>query len=108
MGKITIIILSFRVGTSKNKNIDHRVKETYAIMSTQVTYEVDYISLLRDLTSRALNFVFLKGHIKRNMNSKKRNVYIGNQYCYYLGLQKISRSVGPVQQKIKLPSPNCS
>ena len=77
-------------------------------MSTQVTYEVDYISLLRDLTSRALNFVFLKGHIKRNMNSKKRNVYIGNQHCYYLGLQKISRSVGPVQQKIKLPSPNCS
>ena len=77
-------------------------------MSTQNTYEVDYISLVRDLTSRALNFVFLKGHIKRNMNSKKRNVYIGNQYCYYLGLQKISRSVGPVQQKIKLPSPNCS
>ena len=77
-------------------------------MSTQNTYEVDYISLVRDLTSHALNFVFLKGHIKRNMNSKKRNVYIGNQYCYYLGLQKISRSVGPVQQKIKLPSPNCS
>ena len=32
-----IIILSFRVGTSKNKNIDNGVKETSAIMSTQVT-----------------------------------------------------------------------
>ena len=28
VGKIIIIILSFWVGTSKNKNIDHRVKET--------------------------------------------------------------------------------
>ena len=34
-----IIILSFRVDTSKNKNIDHRVKKTCAILSTQVTYE---------------------------------------------------------------------
>ena len=44
--------------------MDHRVKETYAIMSTQVTYEVDYTSLLRDLTSRTLNFVFLKVILK--------------------------------------------
>ena len=29
VGKI-IIILSFRVGTSNNANIDHQVKETYA------------------------------------------------------------------------------
>ena len=28
-----------------------------------------------------------------------------NQYYYYLTCQKL-RSVGPVQQKIKLPSPN--
>ena len=46
VGKIKIIILSLRVGTSKNKNIDHGVKETCAIMSTQVTYEIDHISLL--------------------------------------------------------------
>ena len=38
-----IIILRFRVGTSKNKNIDHGVKETCAIKSTQ---EIDHISLL--------------------------------------------------------------
>ena len=41
-----IIILSFWVGTSKNKNIDHRVKETCAIMSTQVTCQTDHIPLL--------------------------------------------------------------
>ena len=34
-----IIILGFRVDTSKNTNINHRAKETYAIMSTQVSYE---------------------------------------------------------------------
>ena len=35
-----IIFLSFRVGTSRNKNIDHQVKETCAIMSTQVTCNI--------------------------------------------------------------------
>ena len=34
VAKIIIIILSFGVVTSKNKNIDHRVKETCAITST--------------------------------------------------------------------------
>ena len=57
VGKIIIITLSFRVGTSKNKNIDHRVKETCAVMSTQITYETDHISLLCDSTiSSALIF----------------------------------------------------
>ena len=41
-----LIILSFGVGTSKNKNINHGVKETCAIMSTQLTCEIDHISLL--------------------------------------------------------------
>ena len=50
VGKIIIIILSFRVGISKNKNIDHRSKETCTIMSTQVTYEKDQIPLLLDST----------------------------------------------------------
>ena len=43
-----IIIVSFRVGTSKNKNIGHRIKETCAIMSIQVTYEIDHIFFCRD------------------------------------------------------------
>ena len=36
IGIIMIIILSFWVSKSKNKNIDHRVKETCATVSTQV------------------------------------------------------------------------
>ena len=39
VGKIMIIIVSFKVGTSKSKNVDHRGEETCAIMSTQVTCE---------------------------------------------------------------------
>ena len=37
------IFLDFRVSTSKNKNADHRVKETCAIRSIQVTYETTSI-----------------------------------------------------------------
>ena len=28
-------------------------------------------------------------HIRRNENSKKRNVYLGNQYYYYFDLPKV-------------------
>ena len=47
VGKI-IAILSFRVHTSKNKNIDPWGKETFAVMSRQVTYDIDHFPLLRD------------------------------------------------------------
>ena len=43
VGKIIIIILSFGVGISKNKNIDHGGKETCAIMSIQVTYVITWL-----------------------------------------------------------------
>ena len=56
VGKVKMIILSFWVGTSKNKNIDHRVKKPCAIMSTHVTCETDHISLC------ALNFCFYVFH----------------------------------------------
>ena len=57
LGKIIIITLSFKAGASKNKNIDHGVKVTCAIMSTQVTYETDHMSVLCHCTkSSALNF----------------------------------------------------
>ena len=74
VGKIRILILSFKVGISKNKNINHGVTETCAIMSIKVTYEIDHICLLRDSTiSRALNRNLKeKDHIKRNINSKKK------------------------------------
>ena len=51
-------------------------------MSTQVTYETDHISLLRESTmSSALNFCSLciycnlkeKDHIRRIINNKKKN-----------------------------------
>ena len=98
IGKIIIIILSFRVDTSKNKNIDHLVKKkTRAIRLTHVIYETDQVSLLQDSTiSSAQNFCFYvfycylkeKGQITRNLNSKKRNIYVENQHYYYFGLPK--------------------
>ena len=55
-----IIIPSFRIGISKSKNIDHRVKETCAIMSTQIANGIDHISALcHSPISGALNFCFL-------------------------------------------------
>ena len=85
------INLGFWVDTSKNKNIDHGVGETCAITSTQITCEIDHISLLQDSTiSSALNFCFLC-----ILSWSKRNVCVGNQYYYYyyyLGFSKISWS----------------
>ena len=104
VGKIIVILLSVGVGTTKNKNVDNGVKGTSVIMSTQVTYEIDHISLLQDSKiSSVLNFCFWyvlllskrkKSHVKGNTNSKKRNVFVEMkiQY-YYFGLPKIR--VGP-------------
>ena len=81
VGKILILILSFRVCISKNKNSDHYVKGTCAIMSIQITYETNHISLLCDSTmSYALSFFFFnvfycnlkeKDHIRRIISSTK-------------------------------------
>ena len=107
------MILSFSVGTSKNENIDCLVKETYAIMSTQVTCETDHISLLCELRmSSALIFFFLcifcnlkeKDHIGRSINIKK-DMFICEISIIILICQKLV-SVQPVQQKINLPLPN--
>ena len=96
------------VSTSKNKNTDHRLKEICAIMSIKITYKTDHISLLHDSTMQnALNFGFYvfycylkdKDHIRRIMISKKKKIkYFFEKSA--LGL------VRPIQQKIKLPSPN--
>ena len=104
-----IIILSLRVGTSKNKNIDHRGIETCA-------YKSDFISLLCDSTmSSAINLCFLsvllkpkeKYHIRRNINGKKKNICeisIIIIIIIILICQKLG-SIVPVEQKIKLRSP---
>ena len=63
------------VGTSKNKNIDHQVKGTFA----QVTYETDLITVLCHSTmSSALNVFYLfycdlkeKYPVGTNINCKK-------------------------------------
>ena len=74
--------------------------------------QIDHFSLLQDLTiSSALNFFYVfccdlkeKGQITRNMNNKnKKSLY--RKSVSLFGLPKLG-SVGPVQQKIKLPSPN--
>ena len=71
-----IIILSFRIGTSKN--FDHRGIETCAIVSTQVTYETDHNSFNDVKCFKVLFFqVFYcnlkeKYHIRRKMNMKKK------------------------------------
>ena len=44
-----------------------------------------------------------KDHIRRKPNSKKKNIYVWNQSYILLICQKLEL-VGPVQQKIKLPS----
>ena len=76
VGKTIVIILRFRVGTSKNKNIDYRVN----------AYETEHVSVLRHSTmSSALNFSFLcfycdleeKDHIIRNINCKKKKSLYG-------------------------------
>ena len=62
VGKIIIIILSFRVGTFRNKSIDHQVKETFAVISTQVTCETEHISLLTIPRCQVHSFVFYVFH----------------------------------------------
>ena len=84
IGKI-IIILSFRVDTSKNKNIDLVKKNTRAIRLTHVIYETDHVSLLQDSTiSSAQNFCFYvfycnlkeKGQTTRNLSSKTKEIFM--------------------------------
>ena len=71
VGKIIIIILSFWDGTSKNKNIDHRVKETSVFELKRHLFTCD------SKMSSALIFFFLyfiviyknKGHSRRYIKS---------------------------------------
>ena len=101
------------VSTSKTKIIDHQVKETWVIISTQVVYETNHISLFSDSRmSSAQNFCFLCIsfivaqkkqiiYVRRNRNSKKKAMFICEiifviiLICQKLGL------VRPVQNKKK-------
>ena len=66
--------------------------------SAQVTCEDNQMSYSEiQQISKALNFCFYisycnlkeKERIKRNINSKKKHVYIANQYYYYFRLPRI-------------------
>ena len=74
-------ILSFRVGTSKSKNIGYRVKETCVIMSTQVnikpTTTLYPVIQWCQVHKICVFYVFYcnlkeKDHVRRNINSKKK------------------------------------
>ena len=54
-----LVILSFSVSTSKNKNVYHRVTETCAIMSTQVLYETNHSVLRFNNIKCTTNLCFL-------------------------------------------------
>ena len=83
-------------------------------MSTQVTYEIDHVSLLKYSTiSSALNFCFYvfccdlkeKYLLEERKTVKKKKFVCEMSIIIILSCQKLG-SVGPVQQKSTLPSPN--
>ena len=98
IGEIIIIILRFRVGTSKNKNIDHRLKENCTICQHKLhmkrtTYLYSVIQQCQ-VHSSFVFYVFYcnlkeNDRIRKNTNGKKRNVYGWNQYYYYFDWPKI-------------------
>ena len=97
--KITFLIPRFRVDTTKNKNTDHEVKETSLLYqhklqrksTTSLYSKIQLYQAHQIVVFHVFDFYVFnlkeKDHIKRNINSKKRNVYAGNQY--YLGLPQI-------------------
>ena len=97
VGKIIIIILSFWVSTSKNKNIDHRVKETYVIFGLSIQNRTLPLFDLFVLKERAC--------IRTKRNSW-RKVFTWEINIIIIFIWRKLGFVGPVQQKIKLPSPN--
>ena len=125
----TLIIRSIRVNTSKKKvssnthyiqsmkasrflyfNLNSKVIITNTRSITQVTDESDHISLLRHSTMSDLFFVFyifyynlLEKNHRRKISSKKKFLREINVIIILIW-QKLG-SVGPAQQKIKLPLP---
>ena len=93
-----ITILRFRDCTFRNKNVDHRGKQTSV-------YESDQTPLLcNSKMSSALNFCFYLLHSNPKEKDSKKKFIMRNHYYYYFDCQKLG-SVGPVQQKINLSSP---
>ena len=83
----------------KNKNIDHRVKEHYAMFGLPIQNEN---SAINDSLPFLFDFFELKEkyHIRRQINSQKKSVYMRNQSYFYFYLAKIK--VGQVGTTKKL------
>ena len=96
------MILSFKVGTSTNENIDHRT-ETFS-------YDSGHISLLHDSTMSSA-YIFLsvllspkrKDHITRQINIKR--TFMCEISIIVLIFRKLVGLIIPIQQKIKWSSP---
>ena len=105
------------VSTSKTKNIDHQVKETWVIISTQVAYEANHISLFSDSRmSSAQIFCFLCIsfivaqkkqiiYVRRNRNSKKKEMFICEIIFVLILIWQKLGLVRPVQNKKKICLP---
>ena len=107
VGKM-IIILSFKVGISKNKNMDLRVKKNFCYyVNTSHNHKLHKLHIQQCQVHRIFVFyVFYCGlkendHIRRNKNSKKKfkKMFICEISIIIILIYRKLGSVGPVQQK---------
>ena len=99
--KIIIIMLSFRVGTCTNKIIDNEVKEMYYYVNTSDIWNRPHLFTSRFNNIKCTNLFFFnvfyrylkeKDHVKQNIKSITRNVYIAIKCTKYLFLCVLSLS----------------
>ena len=70
-------MLSFRVGTCKNKNINHRVKETCAIQTTMCLYSmIQNVKCPKFLFLMYFFAIYKKIILEETEIVKKRNTYM--------------------------------
>ena len=81
-----IIILNFRVGTSKNKDIDHQVRHLY---TSYIWNRPHMYSVIQQLFFYVFHCDLKEKYIRRNTKFQKRKVCMWNQYFYYFDLSKI-------------------
>ena len=95
-----------RVSVSKNKNVDHRVTETSAIISTRVTYEIDHFAFNKVICTRFLYFMYFIVIMLHEMYIVKKEMLICeiSIIIFIILIYRKLGSVRPVQQKIELPS----
>ena len=103
---------SFRVSTFKNKNIDHQVKPV--LLCQHICYIMRLTTSVSSVIQQCQVTKFLfcvffcnlkeKDCIRRNINGKKKEIFLCEISIIILICQELGL-VGPLQQKINLPSP---